>query len=424
MPAPNLGSELNAREVYRVVAPSVYLVVAASGLEADQSANLGSAVAINEHLALTNCHVIEENTYIAMFDDADNRLDATVWARNSEDDRCILETDQTLHPIRSGRRSENVEIGETVYTIGNPEAFRSSLAEGIVSGVRQEGGVSYIQTTAPISHGSSGGALVDSRGNLLGITTFFAQDAQNLNFAIAMEEFWAAPPKADEQALIPDAPFDPDMARRLQEFDHREQESASHDPPLTTPLRALYDAYVSLTDEDRANAGVLAPRISEFAGTVEESNTRLAGFAANVTDGASEEAFRAYDTLTMFDKILYQVATPDDVFIKVCEAEGNLALQTQRELRLCRDPSLIVPVNGAWGQRSLVAARKFLDDARYWEWIDKDMDLTIPSIQLRDLVRRVRAEGYGPVCAPAAANILLPKIEVAELCRRRLSERR
>ena len=46
-----------------------------------------------------------------------------------------------------------------------------------------------IQTSAPISHGSSGGGLFDSGGNLLGITTFMLKDAQNLNFAIAAEEY-------------------------------------------------------------------------------------------------------------------------------------------------------------------------------------------------------------------------------------------
>ena len=50
--------------------------------------------------------------------------------------------------------------------------------------------ISYVQTTAPISPGSSGGALVDSKGALVGITTFLLKDAENINFAIAAEEFW------------------------------------------------------------------------------------------------------------------------------------------------------------------------------------------------------------------------------------------
>jgi S1-C subfamily serine protease len=47
----------------------------------------------------------------------------------------------------------------------------------------------FLQTSAPISRGSSGGGLFDAQGNLLGITTFMIKDAQNLNFAIAAEEY-------------------------------------------------------------------------------------------------------------------------------------------------------------------------------------------------------------------------------------------
>ena len=46
-----------------------------------------------------------------------------------------------------------------------------------------------IQTSAPISQGSSGGGLFDARGHLLGITTFYFKGGQNLNFALAAEEF-------------------------------------------------------------------------------------------------------------------------------------------------------------------------------------------------------------------------------------------
>jgi tetratricopeptide (TPR) repeat protein len=59
-----------------------------------------------------------------------------------------------------------------------------SLSEGLVSALRKFEGVSFIQTTAPISHGSSGGGLFDEQGRLIGITTFTVKDGQNLNFAI------------------------------------------------------------------------------------------------------------------------------------------------------------------------------------------------------------------------------------------------
>jgi len=60
----------------------------------------------------------------------------------------------------------------------------------LISGLRQLEGIRYVQTTAQVSGGSSGGALVDSKGALVGITTFLLKEGQNLNFAIAAEEYW------------------------------------------------------------------------------------------------------------------------------------------------------------------------------------------------------------------------------------------
>jgi S1-C subfamily serine protease len=68
---------------------------------------------------------------------------------------------------------------------------RTAAAQnGLISGIRGRNGVTIMQTSAPVSPGSSGGALVDSRGALIGVATAFIKDAQNLNFAIAAEEFW------------------------------------------------------------------------------------------------------------------------------------------------------------------------------------------------------------------------------------------
>jgi serine protease Do len=81
-------------------------------------------------------------------------------------------------------------VGERVYTIGNPSGLSRTLGEGLIFGLRKPKSVELIQTTAQISKGSSGGALLDSTGALIGITTFLLRDAQNLNFAVAAQEFW------------------------------------------------------------------------------------------------------------------------------------------------------------------------------------------------------------------------------------------
>jgi hypothetical protein len=85
------------------------------------------------------------------------------------------------------RASNTLAVGERVYAIGSPQGLELSLSEGIVSGLRPARDGKLIQTTAAISHGSSGGGLFDAAGHLIGITTFTIRDSQGLNFAIPAE---------------------------------------------------------------------------------------------------------------------------------------------------------------------------------------------------------------------------------------------
>ena len=79
-----------------------------------------------------------------------------------------------------------------MYAIGNPKGLSNTISEGIVSALRSDEGEELIQHTAPISHGSSGGALVDSNGALLGMNSWQVANGQNLNFAIAAKHLVAA----------------------------------------------------------------------------------------------------------------------------------------------------------------------------------------------------------------------------------------
>jgi hypothetical protein len=189
MPVNYAAQDLNAQEIFRIVAPSVYLIIAGRTREAN--ANIGSAVAVAADTALTNCHVIENQPLIMVLDEATKQpLKASVSSADRSSDRCFLKVNGSLNPIAAVRRFKDLSIGERVYTIGNPSGLSKTLGEGLISGLREHDGIRYVQTTAQISGGSSGGALVDSKGTLVGITTFLLKDAQNLNFAIAAEEYW------------------------------------------------------------------------------------------------------------------------------------------------------------------------------------------------------------------------------------------
>src|ERR1700694_873091 len=82
--------------------------------------------------------------------------------------------------------SDQIQVGEEVVAIGNPLSLESTVSNGIVSGMRtsKEQGGKFLQTTAPISPGSSGGPLFNMAGEVVGINTMYLEGGENLNFAI------------------------------------------------------------------------------------------------------------------------------------------------------------------------------------------------------------------------------------------------
>src|SRR5215475_9995805 len=80
--------------------------------------------------------------------------------------------------------SDKAENGEAIVAISSPEGLVNSISTGVISGVRRFDTHRVFQITAPISNGSSGGALFNSRGEVIGIITFLFKSGQNINFAV------------------------------------------------------------------------------------------------------------------------------------------------------------------------------------------------------------------------------------------------
>ena len=86
--------------------------------------------------------------------------------------------------------SDQIQVGEEVVAIGNPLGLELTVSNGILSGVRtsKEQGGKFLQTTAPISPGSSGGPLFNMLGEVVGINTMYLEGGENLNFAIPVND--------------------------------------------------------------------------------------------------------------------------------------------------------------------------------------------------------------------------------------------
>jgi S1-C subfamily serine protease len=174
---------LTPDKFYAKTAPSVWhvFVYDADGIAFGQ----GSAVVVGKETLLTNCHVLAKARRVSVRQD-NVSYDAKLQHIDIERDMCQITARNLPAPAVPLGDSSKVAVGQRVYTLGNPKGLELTLSDGLVSALRKDDATNlrYIQTTAPMSHGSSGGGLFDEEGRLIGITTAIAKDAQNLNFAI------------------------------------------------------------------------------------------------------------------------------------------------------------------------------------------------------------------------------------------------
>src|SRR6266849_5670932 len=101
-----------------------------------------------------------------------------------EHDLTLIKVPGKNLPYLSLEDSDSLSIGQHVLAIGSPLGLENSVSDGIVSGFRKDaGGMNWIQTTAPASHGNSGGPLLVMDGKVAGVLTWKAGEGENLNFA-------------------------------------------------------------------------------------------------------------------------------------------------------------------------------------------------------------------------------------------------
>jgi serine peptidase DegS len=140
--------------------------------------SLGSGVIVDEEgHVITNHHVIEKADVIRA-QLADGRIaDAKVVGRDPDTDLAVLQLDLKKNiPVMPLGHSDRMRVGDIVLAIGNPVGLSQTVTQGIVSATgRAQLGVAtyenFIQTDAPINVGNSGGALINTNGELIGINT-------------------------------------------------------------------------------------------------------------------------------------------------------------------------------------------------------------------------------------------------------------
>lgn len=183
------GSELN----YEQLASMANSVVMIKTFDQDNKAIcFGSGVVIHSHgYILTNLHVVEGGHYFSVLyeNETEEYMTDHLIKYHSLFDLAVIKVDRISSPL-TVKKVDNLVRGQKIVAIGSPLGLFNSVSDGIVSGFREIRSIPMIQFTAPISDGSSGGALMDMYGRLVGLITAGFDQGQNLNLAVPSEKIY------------------------------------------------------------------------------------------------------------------------------------------------------------------------------------------------------------------------------------------
>ena len=151
-----------------------------------QPLSLGSGFFVRDGEIASNLHVVEgaASGYAKLIDKKAKYEIKGITAVDAERDLVVLKVSEPRASSLALASSDSVQVGETVYAIGNPKGLEGTFSQGIVSSIREVGADKILQITAPISPGSSGGPVLNGKGQVIGISVATFRGGQNLNFAI------------------------------------------------------------------------------------------------------------------------------------------------------------------------------------------------------------------------------------------------
>jgi S1-C subfamily serine protease len=184
---PAAAQELTIPEVVKQAGPAVVFIRTYDA--AGRQVTMGSGFAAPDGRIVTNLHVVAGAARAELYG-ADGALLGTVpsaEALSRDTDLAVLPA-PAAPPVRLALADAAPEVGEALVVIGSPEGFANTVSEGIVSAYRTVEGQPLMQISAPISNGSSGGPVLNRRGEVVGVSVAVWAGGQNLNFAVPLDD--------------------------------------------------------------------------------------------------------------------------------------------------------------------------------------------------------------------------------------------
>lgn len=181
---PQPSPELSTEELFKLASPSVVLVEVFNAT--GERYGTGSGFVAADGAIVTNYHVIRGaySANVHLQDGSTMPVQGVFGFDPNRDVAVVKASNVAAKPLTIGD-SEKLQVGDKVIAIGSPLAIQNTLSDGLVSGIRN----GLIQTSTPISPGSSGGPLFNTHGEVVGVAVAQVIGAQNINFAVPIN--WA-----------------------------------------------------------------------------------------------------------------------------------------------------------------------------------------------------------------------------------------
>lgn len=200
-------NEMDSEDIYSSYAKAV-VTITGTDEDGDKASLASGFIVTKTGKVITNYHVISGMSDLEVtFTDGKTKKVESIHNYDRDYDVAVLNLEAGLYDMVSIGNSRRLNIGEKIYTVGYPLVMKLSISDGLVSSKLNEDGHNYIQISAPISPGSSGGALVDKYGRVVGITSagYEGYGAQNMNLAIPICDVINLLISADEKIDIKSA---------------------------------------------------------------------------------------------------------------------------------------------------------------------------------------------------------------------------
>ena len=177
----NPSAALTAQDIFRQASERIWVLETMDAKA--QVISSSGAVLIQSGKAIVQCDVLQGAATVRLVR-GEQRYRAEQMGGGDPEGLCLLAVTDLPLAVPIEVLAKDPTVGMRVFAVSNALGLGLSISEGVVAGIRDFGGNTYIQFTAAIAPGSEGGGIFDADGSLLGFITYRARDGQNVNFAI------------------------------------------------------------------------------------------------------------------------------------------------------------------------------------------------------------------------------------------------